>query len=429
MDVNNTSGLFPNQTNGVVAIYTLNTPERQTQDIAYSYDNGYSFIKYENNPVIDSNSKQFRDPKVIWYAPTERWIMVVAYSVDFEIGIFSSPNLIDWTPESNFSHHGLLGLQYECPNLVEMPIQGSDNQTKTAWIMLISINPGAPLGGSITQYFAGSFNGTHFEAVDSATRLTDFAKDDYAGQFFYGIPESKKPISIGWASNWQYTNVVPTASEGFRSAMTVAHAHHFVELPRSGLALVTYPHNISAAFESQLASNSSVGNGVLPIDYSDLESGALYWEVNMTGLTDSKSLFGAVNCTFSSSLTGESVTVGTTLSSGDGWGTLWLDRGNSSSWTDPFFTDKFSVNEWYYGSGSWRFSGIIDRSIIEVLLNGGLSKATSVFYPTEPLDKMVVSVAGVNETTTTSVRVWGLKAAWLAQADQNGTVMGNVTAT
>jgi beta-fructofuranosidase len=180
VDANNTSGFFPNQTNGVVAIYTLNTPERQTQDIAYSFDNGYTFSKYKNNPVIDSNSNQFRDPKVFWYAPTERWVMVVAYSVDFEIGIFSSPNLIDWTAESNFTSHGLLGLQYECPNLIELPVNGSD--TYTMWLLLISINPGAPLGGSISEYFPGTFNGTHFEAIDGATRFTDFAKD---GQCYY----------------------------------------------------------------------------------------------------------------------------------------------------------------------------------------------------------------------------------------------------
>jgi beta-fructofuranosidase len=60
--------MFPNQTNGVVAIYTINTPEMQTQDIAFSYDGGYSFEKYKNNPVImpgGTNPNQFRDPKVI----------------------------------------------------------------------------------------------------------------------------------------------------------------------------------------------------------------------------------------------------------------------------------------------------------------------------------------------------------------------------
>ena len=67
------------RTNGVVAIYTINTPQRQTQDIAFSYDGGYTFEKYKNNPVLEpggTNPSQFRDPKVVLYEPTESWVMV-----------------------------------------------------------------------------------------------------------------------------------------------------------------------------------------------------------------------------------------------------------------------------------------------------------------------------------------------------------------
>jgi beta-fructofuranosidase len=99
--------------------------------------------------------------------------MVLAYAQEFSIGFFTSPDLKNWTAGSNFSYHGLLGLQYECPNLVEMPVNGTN---ETMWVLQISINPGAPLGGSISEYFPGSFNGTHFEAVDSVARINDFGK-------------------------------------------------------------------------------------------------------------------------------------------------------------------------------------------------------------------------------------------------------------
>lgn len=99
--------------------------------------------------------------------------MVVAYAQEFAIGFFTSPNLIDWTATSNFSHHGLLGKQYECPNLVEVPINGTD---ETMFVLAISINPGAPLGGSITEYFIGDFNGTSFLPADGVTRISDFGK-------------------------------------------------------------------------------------------------------------------------------------------------------------------------------------------------------------------------------------------------------------
>jgi beta-fructofuranosidase len=202
VDVNNTSGFFANQTNGVVAIYTLNTQYEQVQEIAYSYDGGFTFIKYADNPVLALNpgSNQFRDPKVISYGGG--WAMVVSYAQEFVIGIFTSPDLKNWTHASNFSHHGLLGLQYECPNLVQMPVEGSN---EAMWVLAISINPGAPQGGSITQYFPGDFNGTHFTAVDDAARIADFGKDNYAGQFFYGLPETEEQVFIAWASNWEYS--------------------------------------------------------------------------------------------------------------------------------------------------------------------------------------------------------------------------------
>ncbi|KAJ4339186.1 Invertase [Didymella glomerata] len=433
IDSNNTSGMFGNQTNGVVAIYTINTPKRQTQDIAFSYDGGYTFEKYKNNPVLEpggTHPTQFRDPKVIWHAPTESWVMVVAYPIDFVVGFFTSQNLMDWTPASNFSRYGLSGLQYECPNFVEIRVENATSgQPESRWAMVISINPGAPLGGSITQYLLGDFNGTHFTPDDALTRLTDFAKDNYAGQFFYGIPSDQDQISMAWASNWQYTNVVPTAGqqvgEGFRSAMTVPRGHYLKDLPRQGLTMVHYPIGLGAVIESELASNSSLGNGTVLVDYSQVESGALYFEANITGLS-SDALDGTLNFTFLSSVSGESVSGGLVLPPDS---QVWLNRGKTYGFENPFFTDKFSYGALYNpnGDGAFRLSGIIDRSIIEIFLNGGEAAATSVFFPDRPLDTMILKTAGLNETVTASVAVWSLKATWLDQANSNDTVYGNIT--
>jgi beta-fructofuranosidase len=218
----------------------------QTQDIAYSFDGGYTFEWYEGNPVIDTNSANFRDPKVSRYG--DEWVMVVTWSQDFVIGIFTSPDLKNWTHTSNFTEHGLLGAQYECPNLLSIPTCDYDTGEpgENLDLLTISLNPGAPLGGSVTEYFIGNFNGTHFNTIDAATRLNDFAKDNYAGQFFYGIPADKPQIDIAWASNWQYTNRVPTASEGWRSIMSLPRAHYLTNATRIGWVLVTEPYNIEA---------------------------------------------------------------------------------------------------------------------------------------------------------------------------------------
>lgn len=52
IDVNNTSGFFPDQDNGVVAIYTLNTAVEQVQEIAYSIDGGCKLVTHLINIVL-----------------------------------------------------------------------------------------------------------------------------------------------------------------------------------------------------------------------------------------------------------------------------------------------------------------------------------------------------------------------------------------
>ncbi|KAH7418133.1 putative invertase 4 [Cadophora sp. MPI-SDFR-AT-0126] len=424
IDTNNTSGFFPNQTDGVVAIYTLNTAAEQTQEIAYSFDGGYNFTNYSSNPVLRASppSNQFRDPKVIWYE--DHWVMVIAYSQEFVIGIFISPDLKSWTHASNFTHHGLLGLQYECPNLVSMPVLGGDSM----WLLAISINPGAPLGGSITEYFPGSFNGTHFEAVDGAARIADFGKDSYAGQFFYGLPEDADPVFIAWSSNWQYAQQVPTGpQEGWRSAMGLPRRSYLVSnATRTGWALISTPYDLSPILlPSPLITNSSLGNSSLLADYSSVSSGALYFRVNVTNLPPLAQATGTLNFTFSSSATRESVSGGFYFS---GDNPFWLSRSNvlGFSQTNPFFTDKFSVGNVLNPDGTFTLEGVIDRSILEVFLDGGRSSGTVTFYPEGVLDTVEIRAAGVNEETVVGVEVWGLKSTWAEQASEDGIVYGNV---
>ncbi|KAH8714634.1 glycosyl hydrolase [Ilyonectria robusta] len=425
VDVNNTSGFFPDQDNGVVAIYTLSSPVKQTQAIAYSRDGGYTFTPYKKNPVIDSTSPQFRDPKVIRYG--DSWVMVVAYPHDFAVGIFTSPDLKEWTAKSNFSHHGLLGLQYECPNMIRIPHIDEDGKKQDdMWLMAISINPGAPLGGSITEYYPGTFNGTHFEAVDAAARISDFGKDNYAGQWFYGLAEDEKPVSIAWASNWQYTGVVPTGNEGWRSAMSLPRENYLTKSQRVGWKLVSQPYDLSPIMGSELASNDSFSNGTLSVDYSNVESQALYWEANVTGIPDSGVPSTAtMNFTFLSPMTGEYINGGYYLG---GDNPFFINRGGARGFDNVFFTDKMSTSSLPTSRGSWSFSGVIDRSILEVFLNGGVDSVTNTFFTTQPLTHMVISTADVPEGVKVSVKVHALKSAWSGMKNKDdGLVYGNQT--
>ncbi|KAL1670828.1 glycoside hydrolase family 32 protein [Schizophyllum commune] len=402
IDVNNTSGFFPNQTDGVVAIYTLNTPDNQVQEISYSRDGGYTFTPYEGNPVININSTQFRDPKVIRYE--DSWVAVIAYSQEFVIGIFTSPDLIHWTHASNFTHHGLLGLQYECPNLVKIPVEGSDEEM---YLLTISLNPGAPLGGSVTEYFPGTFNGTHFTPVDGAARLADFGKDNYAGQFFYGVPEDEHPVSIAWASNWQYTANLPTGKEGWRSAMTVPRRHYLTQAPRIGWDLVQVPVDLSPVLGAELGSNDALVNASLTVDFADVKSNAVVLEVNVTGTAFDNSW---VKFAFRSPSSGEALLGGCLFVDVDI--TCYVDRGKTHGFEDPFFTDKVSLGQIIKPSGEWTATVIFDRSIIEVLLDGGLHSGTQTFFPTEPLTILEVNSSSMPDTAQVAARVTALKSGW-----------------
>jgi beta-fructofuranosidase len=407
IDVNNTSGFFSNQTDGVVAIYTLNTAAEQTQEIAFSVDGGYTFTKYANNPVISINSTQFRDPKVIWHASTSKWVMSIAHAQDYVISFYTSIDLKSWHLASNFSHHGLLGQQYECPNMVAIP---STSEEQDIYVLLISINPGAPLGGSATQYFPGTFNGTHFVPVDAATRIADFGKDFYAAQFFYGTPAGSPPIGIGWASNWQYSQSVPTGQlEGWRSTMTLPKEYSFVNSTRRGWDLVAKPYPLTSLYTEKLASNSSLGNGTTIVDFSTLPSGSIYFAMNITNIPTVNTT-GTANFTLTSSTTGESLRGGYFLG---GDVPFFINRGHVNGFGDsnPFFTDKFSTNS-IVNNGTWQFEGVFDRSILEVFLDGGVQSATSTIYPEGPLDQVSISTSGLNTGIGVSVEIWGLRSTW-----------------
>ena len=166
VDKDNTAGFGAN---AIVAFYTQ-ASARQMQSIAYSTDNGRTFKKYAGNPVLTGDVADFRDPKVSWHEGTHKWILTLA--VGQEIRFYSSPNLKDWTYESNFGEgQGNHGGVWECPDLFELPVAGTSQKK---WVLIVNINPGGPFGGSATQYFVGSFDGHKFvNESPKATKCVD----------------------------------------------------------------------------------------------------------------------------------------------------------------------------------------------------------------------------------------------------------------
>ena len=212
VDHNNTAGFGKG---AVVAMYT-SAGENQTQSIAYSNDNGQTFIKYDGNPVLTSNTPDYRDPHVFWNEDIKRWNMIMAEGQHMDI--YSSADLKEWKLESQFgAEYGNHGGVWECPDLVKMKVRGTDQYK---WMLLCNINPGGPFGGSATQYFVGQFDGHKFtcESAPEVTKWMDYGKDHYATVTFDNAPDGRL-VAMAWMSNWQYANQVPTMQ--FRSANSV----------------------------------------------------------------------------------------------------------------------------------------------------------------------------------------------------------------
>ncbi len=211
VDKDNTAGFGAG---AIVAFYT-SASDRQVQSMAYSLDNGRTFTKYTRNPILTSTTRDFRDPKVFWHEPSKKWVMILAAGQ--EMRIYSSSDLKEWAMESRFGDgQGAHGGVWECPDLIELPIEGTELKK---WVLICNINPGGPFGGSATQYFVGKFDGKKFiNESPNVNKWMDWGKDHYATVTWSNALEGRH-IALAWMSNWQYANDVPTKQ--YRSANSV----------------------------------------------------------------------------------------------------------------------------------------------------------------------------------------------------------------
>ena len=240
VDHRNTSGFGQDGQAPIVAIWTGHRSERQDQRLAYSNDRGRTWTKYAKNPVLDVGEKDFRDPKVFWHAPSERWVMVVSLAAAKVLRFYTSKDLREWELASSFGPAGHPAKpNWECPDLFELPIDGEPG--KTRWVLEADMGSGSIAGGSGGEYFAGTFDGREFrpdEPLDHV-RWVDWGRDFYAPVSFSDIPAPDgRRIWIGWMNNWE-TCLLPT--DPWRSAQSIPRVLSLRRVPGDGLRLVQRP--------------------------------------------------------------------------------------------------------------------------------------------------------------------------------------------
>ncbi|MBC7651534.1 MAG: glycoside hydrolase family 32 protein, partial [Deinococcales bacterium] len=202
VDTKNSTGFSVNGSQPLVAIYTGHTDTLQTQNLAFSNNKGISWTKFKGNPVLNYHKKDFRDPNVFWYQPKQQWIMALSFPNEHQMGFFSSKNLKQWQQISVFGPLGDTSGVWECPDLMQVPIEGQPGKTK--WVLFTSQN-------ATMQYFVGEFDGINFknESASNTIFKQDYGTDYYAAVAYHNTP-NKQPIAIGWVNNWYYANDIPT---------------------------------------------------------------------------------------------------------------------------------------------------------------------------------------------------------------------------
>jgi sucrose-6-phosphate hydrolase SacC (GH32 family) len=398
VDMENTSGFFSGA--GLVAIYTLSKPGKEVQEIAYTQNGGVTFAKYEGNPVLDLDYPNCRDPKVFWHAPSGRWVMAVALPQARQVLFYASCDLKEWSFLSRFGPGGIEGCEWECPNLLEISLEDSGEKK---WVLLVGINPGAPLGGSINAYFVGNFDGTSFQADDTMIRVMDFGKDYYAVQTFNGAPEGEV-IAIGWASNWQYTQAVPTFP--WRGAFGIPRV---LALRKSGsqanTSLVQRPISLESLRDKTLYEGSAL-LGIDPLCISLEGNASFEFKATFAMRPDRDEAPTRLSIDILN-LAGEKVTVGYD------WSTacVYVNRGQALGFSHASFSPYFETTCVDRGN-PLELHVLVDHSMLEVFVNDGLHVCTTIFFMQHGPPTEISWRAEHGGANAEDIRVYTLKSVW-----------------
>ncbi|MBT2719515.1 glycoside hydrolase family 32 protein [Bacillus sp. ISL-46] len=390
IDKQNTSGLKSSDEDVMVAIFTHHGKDNEKQSIAYSNDRGRSWTKYAGNPVIDNPGiKDFRDPKVFWHEESQKWVMSLACGDC--IHFYGSPNLIDWNLLSTFgSEYGAHGGVWECPDLIPLAVKG-ENERK--WVLIVSINPGGPNGGSVVQYFIGDFDGTTFCCDDEkeVVKWADFGRDFYAAVTWSNLSE---PTWIGWMSNWQYANQVPT--NPFRSVMSIPRKLS-LRRQKGDLTLVQTPFDLSSLYKNPILSKET-------ITLQSSQSGPIVLD-NLQFIAEANVVKNTAS-SFSITLYGEQEKLQIIFDRVKH--EVRIDRRNSGQVS---FSEHFASVDTMPLAEVNDFTFILDKTSIELFVNQGSRVMTELFYPCES-DYKLEFMATEGEVVLSNVTIHSLESTW-----------------
>ena len=203
------------------------------------------------------------------------------------------------------------------------------------------------------------------------TLWIDYGRDNYAGVTWSDIPEEdSRRIFIGWMSNWQYAQLVPTTA--WRSAMTLPRVLS-LRNTASGLRLVTMPVEETKKLRGTSANGEKV----------DLSAAGLEAIVEFEMSENSEANFGIEL----SNRKGETYRIGFDATTNE----YYSDRTNAGKkdFSSVFAHAPHTAPRMEKGN-TIQFHCFFDVASAEVFADNGVTVLTDIYFPNEDFTNMKI---------------------------------------
>jgi levanbiose-producing levanase len=387
----------------VVAILTQQDDGVQRQSLFYSTDNGYSFTSYDGNPVMDNpGTEHWRDPRIVRDEAHNQWLMLLAEG--HKIGFYTSQDLKQWNYVSGFDREDLGIL--ECPDFFQMDVDG--DPAKRTWVLAASANGAAEGRTTGLAYWTGTWDGKGF-AADGEHQWLDAGPDFYAAVTWDDprLTDGQRKSSrhaIGWMNNWAYARELPT-KDWFGAASVVRDIRLESDGGRPALMSTPTPalESLEGPAEPVPAGPLAEGGGVLPVPASGAFKVELELEKRESGTGEARILLQSGGKAYAT--VGYDFAAGKAFVARDGDKVAGGPRPDASG--DKAAQDTYrqiSATEGDPGRASVRLTAYVDRSSVEVFVDGGRQTLTSlVFPPSGAKDVRLTAAGGTVNITSGSV--------------------------
>lgn len=391
VDKGNTAGYGEN---ALIAVFTSFDKEskKQSQSIAFSLDGGDTFNYYGSNPVIDIWSTEFRDPTVIRYEPTGKWVMAVAKALEKKVAFYESDNLKDWSWASDFGPMGDNEKSWECPDLFQLTVEETGEKK---WVLLVSVN------WAREQYFVGDFNGKEFipDHPYALPLYVDEGLDYYASRVFQDFDDPDgEANSLGWVNTWDYAQQAP--SEWGKGIWSVPRTLTLYKTPE-GLRLRQRPFDgLSALRGKDFRFNSKVSAGTTALPQIGRMDNQ--YEMKVTIKPKSDDVAGLNLCC------GDGRKVALSYDAESGY--LTVDRTNSTAEDLPKFS-RIAFAKVTEGKGApLTLDVFTDKSTIEIFAEDGTKVFTLLTYAAS--GQTGAELFSLRGKTGFDITAWPLQSIW-----------------